>query len=271
MRPPGGYRGDELVEARFAKRAYLLYPLLLPQTKLIIGGEAKQHKSFMLHTLLYAMATGSPAWGQATFSVPAPVPGILFSQELTETVLQQRWLRHNQGSREFLRNTYCVPKGSYALDRDAGRQAMWQHVLYFKQEYGRMPAWIALDPISKLHSKKENSAEECLEVVKVMDEFQLRTGAGLIFCHHHGVMTQDKATYRSGGGLLRGSSIWHADADAILTVKKSKTIEHAIGIELRHEEEMQDFVVRLNRESLLFEFARWAEPPDMEGDRKELT
>ena len=255
-RPSGGYRGDELVEAKFARRPYLLYPLLLPQTKLIIGGEAKQHKSFILHSLIYALATGTPAFGMSQLSVPQPAPGILFSQELTETVLQQRWLKHGgvsdiihktPPSRAFLENTYCVPKGAYALDTQSGREAMWSHVQYWAGRLKRMPAWIALDPISKLHSKKENSTEEIMEVVRIMDEFQIRTGAGLIFCHHHGVMTGDKAQFRSGGGLLRGSSVWHADADAILTVKKSKTTEHAIGIELRHEDEMADFVVKLNK------------------------
>src|SRR5262245_11147065 len=97
MRPLGGYRGDELLDARFAKRPYLLYPLLLPQTKLIVGGEAKQHKSFILHSLIWALTTGQPAFGVPSFTVPQPVPGILFSQELTETVLQQRWDKHSQG------------------------------------------------------------------------------------------------------------------------------------------------------------------------------
>jgi len=295
-RPLGGYRGDELLDARFDRRPYLLYPLLLPQTKLIIGGEAKQHKSFILHSLLWALATGQPAFGLSSFTVPQPVPGILFSQELTETVMQQRWSRHSQkevsmnphptgmqvsgghraDSKEmsvelFLRNTYCVPKGGYALDNDKKRRALWEHIVYWSQVIGRQPAWIALDPISKFHSKQENKQEEIAQVLQVIDEIQLRTGAGVIFCHHHGVMTQDKATFRSGGGLLRGSSQWHADVDAILTVKKSKTLEHAIGIELRHEEEMPDFVVKLNKQSLLFEFVRWAEPPDIEADGKELT
>lgn len=279
-RPLGGYRGDELLEARFPKRPYLLYPLLLPQTKLIVGGEAKQHKSFILHSLLWALTTGQPAFGLPQFTVPQPVPGILFSQELTETVLQDRWQHHQGGcggtvvplqSKLFLANTYCVPKGGYALDHERKRQAMWEHVVYFSQVYKRQPAWIALDPISKFHSKQENKQEEIAQVLQVIDEIQLRTGAGVIFCHHHGVMTQDKATFRSGGGLLRGSSQWHADVDAILTVKKSKTLEHAIGIELRHEEEMPDFVVGLNKQSLLFEFRRWAEAPDLNEDKKELT
>lgn len=171
----------------------------------------------------------------------------------------------------FLRNTYCVPKGGYALDNEAKRRALWDHIAYWAHELGRQPAWIALDPISKFHSKEENKQEQIMAVIQVIDEIQLRTGAGVIFCHHHGVMTRDKAEFRSGGGLLRGSSQWHADVDAILTVKKSRTTEHAIGIELRHEEEMQDFVVKLNRESLLFEFVRWADPPDLEEDKKELT
>lgn len=283
MRPSGGYRGDELLEARFPKRPYLLYPLLLPQTKLIVGGEAKQHKSFILHSLLWSLTTGQPAFGLPSFTVPQPVPGILFSQELTETVLQQRWEKHSMASiaggfaprtplkQLFLANTYCVPKGAYALDNDKKRQNLWEHVTYFNQVYKRQPAWIALDPISKFHSKQENKQEEIAQVLQVIDEIQLRTGAGVIFCHHHGVMTQDKATFRSGGGLLRGSSQWHADVDAILTVKKSKTLEHAINIELRHEEEMPDFVVGLNKETLLFEFRRWAEAPSLEDDRKELT
>jgi RecA-family ATPase len=274
MRPAGGYRGDELLAQRFLRRPALIYPLLLPQTKLIIGGEAKQHKSFILHSLIWALATGQPAFGQPLFSVPQPVPGILFSQELTETVLQQRWAKHStynaMSSELFLRNTYTVPKGGYALDHEKKRAALWEHIAYWAHVLGRQPAWIAFDPISKFHSKQENKQEEVMAVLQVIDEIQLRTGAGVIFCHHHGVMTQDKATYRSGGGLLRGSSQWHGDVDAILTVKKSKTIEHAISIELRHEEEMPDFVVRLRKDSLLFEFVRWAEPPEL-SEEKELT
>ena len=239
MEAPRVFTLDELFQYREQLPPVLIERLLYSGTKLILGGQAKTGKSFLLHNLLHSLATGSPVFGCDQLPVPEPQPGILFSQELGDHALRGRWLKLLDLPRMELlrRNILVAPRDArYRLDSPSGLGAINYTLNKAAEKLGRI-AWIAIDPISKIHALNENEQHNVAAVVRELDTLQQNFGnPGIIFVHHHGKMTQEKKELLHGGSLLRGSSHWHADADSIVTIGRVSPMEaHSPRFELRFE------------------------------------
>ena len=267
------YRYDELLAHEEEIPPVLIEGLLNRGSKLILGGEAKKGKSFVLHSILYALATGTPLFGNPDFVVPEAVPGILFSQELGFGELKRRWSKYATagGVQKLTENLFLTPKDAHLyIDTSEGETLFWRYIeALIKRDV--KPAWIAIDPISKIHSRNENAQEDVAKILYKLDRLQADFGSlAIILVHHHGHPTlEKKQAGRTGGALLRGSSYFYADADTLVTLDRlspmnAKSPLFRIEFETRHGEPIQPGWVRLNGDTALTNWEKYL-PASEEG------
>ena len=220
----GLFQFPELLEYQEPQRPYLIKHLLHAGTKMMMGGPAKHGKSFILHGMLYHLATGTPLFGNQEFPTIAG-PGILFSQELGPQELKRRWtigyatdpLRHMLD-----RNlTICPRDHRIHLDSDTGQLFMETIIFEVCNRLKEPLSWIALDPISKFHTGSENDFEAVSKLMHRIEGLQYRAGgAAAILVHHFGHASEAKSLYRVGAQLFRGSTHFIGDVDTAFTLDR---------------------------------------------------
>ena len=221
----GLFKFPELLEYQEPQRPYLIKHLLHMGTKLMMGGPAKHGKSFILHGMLYALATGTPLFGNSDFPTISG-PGILFSQELGPQELKRRWTigYATDPMRDLLdRNlTICPRDYRISLDDQRGQDFMETIIFEVCNRLQGPLAWIALDPISKFHTGKENDFESVAKLMRRVEGLQYRAGgAAVILVHHFGHASESKSLYRVGAQLFRGSTHFIADVDTAFTLDRT--------------------------------------------------
>jgi RecA-family ATPase len=247
------YQYEDLLSYEEPARPFLIKHLLHPGSKMLMGGTAKRGKSFILHGILYALATGTPLFGNEFLHVPAEFPGILFSQELGPQELKRRWKKYEglPTTPALARNLVVCPKNlDYRLDRDEGITAMREQVYQAAQALGAPVAWIALDPISKLHHANENDQREVGLVMRNIERLQaFAQGAAIIIVHHFG-HPNEMSPYRQGGGRFRGSTHFYADVDTLVTLQRNSPLwakepKFTVAFETRHGEPLDSGWIQL--------------------------
>lgn len=178
--------------------------------KMCVAGPSKAYKSFCLIQLAIAIACGC-SW-------------------LGCKCKQGRVLYINCELRgeSFRKRIWEVADKMDGADRDAIAENMdiWnmrgrtqplskskEHII--NQGESRNYDLIILDPIYKLFSGDENSAEEVSEFMLSMDELAMRMNASIAYCHHHskgakgGISAQDR---------FSGSGVFARDCDELIDI-----------------------------------------------------
>lgn len=268
------YSLDDLAAYREERPPVLISRLLTRGSKLFLAAKSKSQKSFVLHSLLYALGTGTPVFGCPEFTVPQPEPGVLFSQELGAAELQRRWvtLLADRLAPDVLRllreNVFLLPRNlTFRLESQRGRAEMMAAIQSVVERTGRV-SWIALDPISKLHTLNENEQHQVSLIIRGIEEIQEHfEKPAVIAVHHHGHPTEMKLMYRSAGALMRGSSYIYQDADCVVTLHR-RSPAHArspvftLEFETRMGEPLLPGRIQLDGDSMLARWQGWEEVKD---------
>lgn len=249
---------DFMVEEVEQKPMIIGRGLLPAESKLIVGGAAKSNKSYLILNIGLAIAQGTPLFGAMyanntpVFPVPHPRNVLLIEQEIGRSGLKTRLstILEARPSWNFvpfyirsrdLSLSMDTPEGIAAIDREIEETS---------------PKVLILDPLSKMHNRDENSAQEMGLVMRKGDYWISKFGVSIIYVHHTGLATFDPTNTRKGGARLRGSSVIFADVDSMIEIVRRSAASSPepmleLNIELRQGEPLEPQYVRRRRSGIV--------------------
>jgi KaiC/GvpD/RAD55 family RecA-like ATPase len=133
---------------------------------------------------------------------------------------------------------------SVKLDSKEGADA----VMAWVDEH--QPDLLVVDPLANFHTGDENVAKDVLRVTHALDTIRHK-GVAVAMVHHHGKGSADR---QNVGHKARGSSVlpgWYDSHFSLEWATPGSTVR--LKFELRHDEAPEDVVLKLNRDTLLFE------------------
>lgn len=261
---------QELIDGPDLHTECWIDPILPKSGKLLLAAPAKQGKSFLILSLIRSLITGENTFFCPRFRVPEPVRVLLFEQELGEAGLQRRSRVIFNGVTPSGSVRYISRNPDVTFSSDKGYELIGNEIADMR------PNVVLFDPIGKMYTGDENSAQEVALLWQKMDRL-LRLGSrenmSIILSHHFG-KTPNGARNREGYDPLdpyncRGSSKWFDDVDALITVNRLQNLPLThqawrlqMRFELRHEEVPPEMFFTVNRDrDLRVRYERDVEPP----------
>ena len=187
--------------------------------KMILGGQPKTNKSFVVLNMAISMALGRPLFsaayksGTPVLPVTAPQRILYIEAELGPQGLQSR-LTNIVGDLPVNNLDFFVTTRDTAmrLDTPEGFERI-------KAEVGEQrPDVLIIDPMAKFHLQDENSAQEMGYVMRMVDHLVEDFGCAVILVHHLKKPNEDHPA--RGGDRLRGSSAVFADVDTVVELER---------------------------------------------------
>jgi len=236
----------ELFEQPTIENASWAEKLVPKAGKVLIGGEAKTGKTFLLLNLIEMLTVGGNVWDIPEFSVPRPTRVLYVDQELGLYGLQKRL-------KNFYNTLGTVPRNSYflsrvpemELDRPGGRKMLESAI---EECHAQV---VVIDPISQSMWGDDSNNRDVRALFHETDILLKKyeeDGVSMVFCHHFGKPPksyQDKLAHNPGGMYnFRGASKWVDAPDTIVTCVKSNCSlsegkwRISLNFTFRHEEEM---------------------------------
>lgn len=232
---PRAERLVDLFAREFPENPSYINPMVLTKGgTLLLGGEAKVGKSFIMLELCRALATGTPFMDNRLLSVPEPVKVLYVDAEVGERTNKARGLRifQHDDPYAYANNIYHVSKNlELQLDTHRG-------VSYFGDLIRDVrPNVLVLDPISFLHHGDENSARDVGSIFLTLARLKERgrnEELSIVFSHHF--RKPPFGQYAIGYDNLseynfRGSSKWKDGGDTILTMQRTGNFPRTDGDE----------------------------------------
>ena len=187
----------------------------------LIGGEPKSFKSWLALEMATSLASGRPCLG--VYDVQRPGPVLLYMAEDAAAVVKQRLVaicRHRQLKLDSL-PIYVITADLLRLDQQGDQQRL-RHTLERLR-----PRMLVLDPLVRLHTANENSANEISALLAYFRQLQRAFDCAIAIVHH----SRKNGSATRPGQALRGSGDLHAFGDSNLYVRRLRdrltlTFEH---------------------------------------------
>lgn len=207
------------------ERRWLIEDLWVQEGAGLIGGPPKAGKSWLMLDLALSVASGTQALGRFAVSEPGPV--IVFPAEDRAAAVRERVdsLARARGVEVTTSlPLHIITAESLRLDEDKDREAL--ELLLARIS----PKLLILDPLVRLHSGSENSAEHVAELLGYLRRLQRRFSLAIMVTHH-----VSKRGGHHPGDALRGSTDLHAWGDSNLYLQRSKELAAgAVRLTIEH-------------------------------------
>lgn len=263
------YRIEELLTLQDDGNRWLVSNMLPRIGRTIVYGHGGTFKTTILFDLAIGVASGGALLRQ--FPIDHHGPVLLVSTESSKYANRDRILSHiraresvspelqARGGRAPLPNTKEMPiffcHQAFDFD-DAGDQQGFRDVMEeIRDEAGRYPAFVLLDPLDSFISGDENSARETKPFRKFGDTIVGDYETSLCVIHHS---TKDKEN-----PSIRGSGAWRGWTDAALFFQKKVV---TLGADVVQYVDVVSDKQRDGREGRIFSVA-----PDFDGVRRMTT
>lgn len=210
--------------------------LLEAKSKLIVSGPGKIGKSFFVLNLAISLATGEEFLG---FHVSEKKRILFVQQEISEHNLQKRLKAMLRGldKTDEISLDIVTPKGLNICEED---------------DFSKLVEWIKqgeyeiviFDPLYKLHSSDENSAQEMKKVVDIFDLLINRLSISVVIVHHH----NKSSGYSNMSQKLRGSSVLHDWGDSYAFLVELGKVESGVQVswKLRNAQSPEELTINLS-------------------------
>ena len=237
---------------------------VLPNRALmVVGGEPKANKSFVILNMAVDLARGRSIFG-ATFHdsgkpvlpVPHPVRVLYIEQEIGDEGVRDRMLPMFGGEVPFGLDLYIKSRDmAMRLDTDEGKLAIAQEIEQVK------PHVLILDPLAEFQLINENSAQEMGATIRVLKRWIEKYDLSVILVHH--VAKPDFEHPRKGGNALRGSGALFGAVDSYIRVTRKSEGDHPtptleLSFELRRGKPVHPiYVVREESGLITYKGGKW--------------
>ena len=251
MQPP---TFNDLTHKTIEQRDSIIQPEVLPISgMLMMTGQPKVGKSFLLLRMMRDLAAGQPLYGCPQFPIPRPVKVHLYEQEIGEVGLQKRAVELFKGMElgALQRVSYCSKDKSLRLDTEAGCHLLYDWVKEVRPEV------LCFDPIKRFHDWEEQSSQHMDIVLKRMEDIAQAAGSAVVFTHH------DPKPSEVLSRRARGSNVFTATPDSIIYIDLQRNNQRErvwkLTFELRQQEEPPPMLVRMDKATLDIQFLRFLE------------
>ncbi len=198
-----------------------IIPNLLPRqnTAFMLGPPKKACKSWLLLAMAWDLAEGLAPWGIESLKPPSRMRTVYFTQEDTESNIDDRIKAHFHGGREPNDRLWIVPKNlSIKLDTHEGKRLVEREVDAVVEKAGPVDL-IVFDPMRRIHNGNENDSETIGKIWHVIDCAHRRYNAAVVIAHHIRKPPGDKTGYDPADAFNgRGSSDIYGGGDAFVVV-----------------------------------------------------
>jgi RecA-family ATPase len=252
-------RLEDFITKVFKPQPHLIGRGIMPAGgKIIIGGEAKSNKSWIVLNILLDLVRGRPIFGaiyksgKQVMPVIQPYRALYLDQELGEQGLRER-LTGTEGKPGLISGVDCKGLNLYVKPKDTGMRLDTPEGRDFVD--GELtvsrPDVVFADPLTKFHLSDENSSQEMSAVLRAADHIIEKHGCAMCFVHHTSKPFKDDI--KQGGNRLRGSSAIFGDIDTFIEVSRLSHEHHPepilrLDFTLRRGEPMEPLFVRRRRD-----------------------
>lgn len=212
---PFGVRGREMRKRRLPPPEWLADNLILAKGLGAFSGEPKSGKSWDLTHITIALAAGRPVFNR--FAVKEPIAVYYQYQEDPEESVNNRRDAIATGmgldpDGEWLDNWYAQPRGRpFDVLNLADLCVLVASIWRFEKEDNRKIRYVALDPLSNIHSGEEDKRDSMKVVMARLHALETVLNASVQFAHHSGKEKENSS--KRGGQKMRGSSAIHGAID----------------------------------------------------------
>lgn len=254
---------SQLADLKFPPQEHIIsHGILHKRSKLVVAGAPKSLKSFATNTMAVQLLIGGNLFG--VHSIHSRMRENYFHIEPVERVLiieQELGLHDNQGrfvplfdsltqdERGIVGKGLFIRSCDYELRFDGkGREKLHNVIMEVK------PQVVIFDPFIKFHSADENDPSEMNGIMRGLSQMQHALDFALVLIHHI-----NKSEEKSGLDLLRGGSSIAADLDTCMLIHSQNRAAGLIRVEtiLKRGKPIEEYVLRLNDETLRMEFYSW--------------
>lgn len=221
----------------------------------VIGGEPKANKSYVVLNMLLDLARGRNIFGgkypdgSPVMPVSKPYRVLYIEQEIGEEGLKERLLPMLGGEIPLGLDFYIKSRDmAMRLDTPEGRLAIETQIQSCR------PDIIVFDPLAEFQLINENSAQEMGMTVRVLKRLIEQYGVTIVLVHHVGKPGFEDP--RTGGNKLRGSSALFGAVDTFIGVSRKSESSHPsptleLEFELRRGKPLQNICIRREESGLV--------------------
>ena len=188
---------------------------VIPRSGIVLmGGQAKIGKTFLLLDLAHNLGHGGDLW-RLDYKVVEPVPVLYFEQEVGETEFQRRVkLRYDRLGHEPPENFFYVSKmKNFMLDTNEGQMRLSKEI---KATGAKV---VIIDPIGRCLLGDENDNSVIGKFFHRLDQTLLEhPGLTLVISHHFGKPRKDDDYDPLDPYNFRGASKFFDAPDALITL-----------------------------------------------------
>ncbi len=192
--------------------------ILLPETRLMIFGQAKAWKSMLaLHTA-FTLANGSNWFGFRT----AKTATFKYQVELPKAIDRDRVIKYAKGADSYPPNVFFkTPQDRVKLDTSWGIASFNKDIEEVKSRSPNQQLVVVLDPVYKLIAGHISDEYDVKKFQDNIDESKDKYGYSVIIIHHSRLTRVDASgsVVDLGAEEVMGSSYWNNWCDTMLRVK----------------------------------------------------
>ena len=230
--------------------------ILLPETRLMVFGQAKSWKSILaLHTA-FCLATGSHWFGFETTKVTV----LKYQAELPKAIDRDRVEKYAKGLNSYPPNIFFkTPSDRVKLDTTWGMSAINKDIEEVKSRSPGQPLVLILDPLYKLMAGHISDEYDAKKFQENIDDLKAKHSLSVVIIHHSRLSKTDSsgAIVDLGAEESMGSSYFNNWCDTMIRVKllnpHSGSDDIGISFELSRNAQviLHNFKVHWDRTNLL--------------------
>lgn len=213
-----------IMTRKYDAPTWLVRSLVRHGGTLLVGGEPKTGKSWILTEIALACATGSRAFGEFETGRPIRV-AYFFAEDLAPDVgAHLRALVAGRGAQpESVKGTalYVQPRGKF-IDVLRDEDLAW--LIASCRWHGGVDL-LCIEPLRDIHSAEEDKSDGMAEVMRRLRMLGELLGATVAAAHH---LTKSADGKRGGGKALRGSGAIHGSLDSGIYLAHRESTETSL-------------------------------------------
>jgi predicted ATP-dependent serine protease len=243
------FRPADEILAEAQKLTWFIPNWLAPGNLTLLSATPKTGKSTLLLSLLLSLSCGGKFLG-----VEVPQKRVAFvCAEEGGPILKDRIEKMGGLNEDFL-----IHLGPKILNESAG-ESLRQFVTEEQVDV------LALDPLVRLHNRKEDSSEAAIPVYLLV-ELARETGAAIILIHH------DRKSGGEYGSQIRGSSAIFGAVDLAISMKRTSGQGHLVEVSTigRICADTDNIVIELHQEGLIWSLKGYAQDVKFDKDQKAI-